>query len=354
MSLLKSPNEIVTTGPWAGLIYGEPGTGKSTLALSAPNPVILDADNGMKRIQKRFQTTSLPMTGYQQVLDLMESSELDAFDTIVIDTLGKFVDYIGDYLQQQDPKNRKKGGGLSQQGYGAILVEFARIVREFKRKNKYLLFVAHGKEDKGGDVIKVRPDVAGSSGNALVKELDFMGYVEMHGDDRRTISFSPSERFYAKNSLELTSVIEIPDPNKVGNTFIQKYIIEKQAERAVAEAAENKRYDDLLANICGPIAAVTDAKTADEALATINMAPVLWDSQRVAKHRLAEKVKAVGLVYDKAAKAFVKAPSVAQPAEAAHAAAVDPATPPAAAQPPAAEVRPDAAAATEAKTKKAA
>lgn len=345
MSLIKNPNEIVSTGPWAGLIYGEPGTGKSTLALSSPNPVMLDADNGMKRVQKRFQTPSLPMNSYQQVLDLLQSSELDPFNTIVIDTLGKFVDYIGDFLQQQDPKNRKKGGGLSQQGYGAILVEFARVVREFKRKDKYLLFVAHGKEDKGGDVIKVRPDVAGSSGNALVKELDFMGYVEMHGEDRRTISFSPSERFYAKNSLELPGVIEIPDPNKVGNTFVQKYIIERLAARAVEEAVENKKYDELLANVCGPINAVTDAKTAEEALATINMAPVLWDSQRVAKTRLLEKVKAIGLTYDKALKAFVIAPAP-EPTPAAA-----PPTQPAAALTPAPE---DAAAAPVVNAKKAA
>lgn len=308
MALIKNPNELTPTVYWAGLVYGEPGTGKSTLALSAPNPVMLDADNGMKRVQKRFQMPSLPMTSYRQVLELLEGHELDAFQTIIPDTLGKFVDFIGDYLMEQDPKNKKKGGGLSQQGYGAIKVEFARVVREFKKKNKYLLFVAHAKEVKDGDITKMRPDVAGSSGNDLVKELDFMGYVEMNAD-RRTISFSPTERYYAKNSLQLPNVIEIPDPEKVGNTFIQKYIIERLAARSVEDDAENKKYDELLANVCGPIAAVKDIKTADEALATINMAPVMWDSQRVAKTRLLEKITELGLVFDKEAKVFKKAPA---------------------------------------------
>ena len=31
-----------------GLIYGQPGIGKSTIALSAPNPVMVDAEKGLK------------------------------------------------------------------------------------------------------------------------------------------------------------------------------------------------------------------------------------------------------------------------------------------------------------------
>lgn len=309
MSLIKNPNELTSVGPWAGLIYGEPGTGKSTLALSSPNPVMLDADNGMKRVQKRFQMPSLPMKSYQDVLDLLDTTELDAFDTIVPDTLGAMVAMIGDWVMLKDPKNRKKDGSLALAGYGAINTEFARFVRLVKSKGKYLLFVAHGKEEKDGDSTKVRPDCVGSSGKELVKTLDFMGYIEMHGDDRRTISFSPTEKFYAKNSLGLPNFIEIPDPNKVGNIFIQKNIIEKAAQRAAEEAEENTRYDKIVDANCNAIGSVKDAATADAALTAILAQPVLWDSQRVAKNLLNDKIKSLGLTYDKDAKAFKAAPA---------------------------------------------
>jgi hypothetical protein len=59
------------------------------------------------------------------------------------------------------------------------------------------------------------------------------------------------------------------------------------------------------------LAKVADAKSADEALAVIDTAPVIWDSTRVAKHRLAEKIKACGLKYDLTAKAFKEAPKAA-------------------------------------------
>lgn len=315
MSLIKNPNEIITTGAWAGLIYGEPGTGKSTLALSAPNPVMLDADDGMKRVQKRFQAPSLPMVSYRQVLELLSGNELDAFDTIVIDTLGKFVSFIGDWAIEQDPKNRKKGGGLAIAGYGAIKDEFARFVREIKKKKKYLLFIAHGREEKSGDVIKVRPDCPGSSGNDLVKELDFMGYVEMHGDDRHTISFSPNERYYGKNSLDLPAVIEIPNPADVGNTFIQKYIIEQSAKRATIEAEENAKFDVLMGRLNGIINTVIDAATADKALADINAIEPIWSSHRQAKATLNDKTKILGLVFNKEQKRFhvSQSPDAARP-----------------------------------------
>jgi hypothetical protein len=308
MSLIKNPNELTSTGPWAGLVYGEPGTGKSTLALSSPNPVMLDADNGMRRVQKRFQAPSLPIKSYQDVLDLLESNELDPFDTIVPDTLGELVKMIGDWVMVKEPKNRKKDGSLALAGYGAINTEFARLVRTLKSKGKYILFVAHGKEEKDGDVTKNRPDCIGSSGKELVKSLDFMGFVQMLGDDRRTISFNPSERFYAKNSLSLPPIISIPDPETHGNTFIVEYIIKNQEKRAKEEAEQNAKYDALLENLKGAINSVVDAKTANEALAVVNMHPVQWDSMRIARNALNEKVKSLGIGFDKEKKCFIDPP----------------------------------------------
>ena len=39
MSLIKKPNELTVKTTLSALIYGQPGMGKTTLALSAPNPV---------------------------------------------------------------------------------------------------------------------------------------------------------------------------------------------------------------------------------------------------------------------------------------------------------------------------
>lgn len=315
MALIKNPNEIAATGTLAGLIYGQPGVGKTTLALSSPDPVLIDADNGLKRVKKRFQCPSLPLKDYKEFLELLNSDELGPFKTIVFDTLGKLVDMMGDYVATLAPANKQGNGALTQKGYGALKVEFQRMLRLVKQRGKHLVFVAHEREEKDGDTKIIRPDVSGSSGKDLVKDLDFMGYMEMYGE-KRTISFSPTEKYYAKNSIGLTQRIEIPDPDSAGNSFMQKHVIEAYAARVNEDVAENQRYDSLLANLFSVIDAVANPQTADQALATVNAAPVIWDSARQAKSRLAAKTKLLGLSYDKANAKFVGAAPVTQaPAE---------------------------------------
>lgn len=50
MTLIRKPNEIQIQGKIKMLIYGQPGMGKTTMALSAPDPLLIDCDNGVQRV----------------------------------------------------------------------------------------------------------------------------------------------------------------------------------------------------------------------------------------------------------------------------------------------------------------
>jgi hypothetical protein len=300
--MLKSPSELSVNRAIAGLIYGQPGVGKTTLALSCPNPVLIDIDRGLHRVEKRFQVRSLQVSSYKEILDLLKSNELNPFDSIIFDTLGKLVDKIADHLMEVNPKNRQSDGALTMKGYGALKVEFQSLLRSAQARNKNLIFVAHEREEKDGESKIVRPDVSGSSGKDLVKDLDFMGYMEMKGN-KRTISFTPCEKFYAKNSIKLPPVIEIPDTNK-GNNFMQEVIVEGVVKRMQEDDSQNKKYGDLIKSLQALIDMVKDAETATSALTHINNEPAIWDSHLQAKHKLKEKVNAIGLVYNKESNSF--------------------------------------------------
>ena len=50
MSLIRKSTELNIPTNVKMMIYGQAGMGKSTVALSAPKPLLLDFDNGVKRM----------------------------------------------------------------------------------------------------------------------------------------------------------------------------------------------------------------------------------------------------------------------------------------------------------------
>lgn len=304
MSLLIRPSELSNSVCLSGLIYGQPGVGKSTLALSAPNPVLIDADNGVHRVEKRFQVPSLPLKRYKDLLTLLEGNELDSFDTVVFDTVGKLVDRIGDYLMEVNPKNRQADGSLTLKAYGSLKAEFQRLIRSFQAKNKNLIFVAHEREEKDDDSKVVRPDISGSSGKDLVKDLDFMGYMEMRGN-KRTISFSPCGKFYAKNSMRLPDIIELPETTK-GNTFLQDVVIAGAIKRRNEDAEQNKKYEEFNLSMNELIKDIAGEGMANDTLGILEDSTPIWDSHFIAKRKLQDQVKSLGIIYNKESKQFEK------------------------------------------------
>lgn len=287
MSLLTQPSELKHNQPISCLIYGQPGTGKTTLALSADKPVLIDLDRGLYRVEKRFQCPSLQVENYQQILDLLKSGELAPFNTIVIDTLGKLVDRMGDYVARQNPKFKQGDGTLSMKAWGAIKVQFTALVKQIFNSNKSVIFVAHEKEDKDDDIRFVRPDVSGSSGKDIVKELDLMGYMEMKGN-KRTVSFTPNEKYYAKNALNLPPVIEVPNTAS-GNTFFQDKIVAAVAEKRRQEAELLADYESLKNIIETKVGEIKDIAGLNEIYGEIRGLQVIWDSQFFANKLLKEK-----------------------------------------------------------------
>jgi len=307
MSLIKMPHELNCKGiKLKGLLYGVPGAGKTTLALSSPNPVLIDCDNGIHRVQAAHRTPFLPVTSYKEIQDLLGSGELNQFDSIVIDTAGKLLDYMSADIIKNNPKMGKSDGALSLQGYGVRKQMFVNLIKQINIMGKHAVFVAHDKEDKRDDDVVMRPEISGSSCADLMKELDWVAYMEMNGN-QRTISFAPCSRYYAKNSARMNDIMVVPALSAdTPNNFLTRVFSKVQAA-IEEESAETSRYTTLMIELRGDVAAIRDAKTGNKCLKAIREADHIWDSKAKIRAALYEKVKEVGLKFDAKKDKFVGA-----------------------------------------------
>lgn len=304
MGLIKKPNELTQTKiKLKGLVYGQPGVGKTSLALSAPKPLLIDFDNGLRRVAKQYQTDSVQVDSYQNLLDILTKEDISAYETIVIDTLGKVIDRMGDWLANSNPKLKQSDGQLSQKGWGSIKGEFQKLLKLLEGKNKSVIFISHEREEKVDDKVYKRLDVSGSAGKDVIKELDFVGYMSIQGG-KRTIDLSPNDSFYTKNSLGISSFLEYK-PLAGVNNFLSEEIFDAYQEKLKKDDELAKEYDDLIETIK---ASISDISNLDEVNGYYskfyNKREKIWSSHQVEAALLKAKVEELGFEFDAKAKEF--------------------------------------------------
>ena len=192
---------------------------------------------------------------------------------------------------------------LRMKGWGAIKLQFQNFLKLLDGKNKSVIFVAHESEEKEDDVTKKRPDVSGSARKDIVKELDFMGYMEMIGN-KRVITFSPSEKFYAKNSVGLEGAVEVPN-TKSGNTFIAEKIFKLSQKRLAEQAELREKYNFLKSTIDDAIAGLSTLEDVNNYYAEMGKLEVIWNSNYYEQDQFKKKAKELGFEFDKASKQFI-------------------------------------------------
>lgn len=302
-NLIRKPSELEAKQTITMLVYGQPGVGKTTLAVSAPDAVLFDYDGGVQRINGAHQTLTVQIRSWEdtsEALDEIVASYPDV-KTIVIDTVGKMLDFMSEYIVRNNSRMKKSDGTLSLQGYGLRKSMFIDFIKKTAVLGKNIIFVAHEKEEKRGDDTVKRPDIGGSSANDLVKELDLVGYMQMLGKDR-TIAFNPTEAYYAKNTCNLPAVTKIPlvvdeTGMAVGdNNFVRRVLATYKKTQAVTQE-ETRKYDALVDNIRTAVAAAGTAEELNKVLDSIAKTQV-YNSKMVGEKMAAQRAKALGLNFN--------------------------------------------------------
>ena len=315
------------------LIAGFPGIGKTTLALSAPDPLYIDVDLSAERINREVLNLAAGVSQPRDYKELRQDlgigcSEMELatvrnnlrdFKTIVVDTGGKLLTIMGQYGKSIEPKYGQKDGSLSLKGYGWLGKEFQRFLDHIiYQLDKHIVIVFHTVEEKDGDDTKLRIKAEGSSKNAVWEVMDLGGFMEMRGN-QRTIGFSNCERYFAKGTRGVQGIYPIPELTPgTPNDFLAKLFAEynavsaREAEQAAKEKAAYEAAMQVGREI---IEAIVDAETANEAMPKMKAIEHALTSEKETNMAFNAKIKALDLFWDKVLKKYTPAPEAPKEAE---------------------------------------
>jgi len=305
MSVIKRPAEITGKETIAALIYGQPGMGKTTLACSAPSPVLFDFDGGVARIRDEHQVPTVQIASWEDALAALEEVKNDGgeFKTIVVDTASKMLDcIISNVCGTAQPQLKH---------WGIINAHFKSFLRSIRDCGKNMVFVAQRETEKDGENNRYVPQFRASNYKDVICDLDVCGYMEMvniKGQEVRQITFNPSSRNEGKNTAEFAPAYIIPtlapgQPNTFLTDRFREYV-NMQREKAAKRQAMAKQVAELLDKFMPEIAAADDALSINTIVEAVSKEKPTGDARlRIAK-AINQKAAELGLTYNKEAKLY--------------------------------------------------
>ena len=306
---IKKPTEMNFSGKnLIMIISGLPGTGKTTLALSAPDVLLIDTDKGMARVNPDHRKDASICATYEEVLADLKAAE-GQYKTIVIDTCGKLIDYMKDWVVRHPemfPKGAKTSGGISLQGFGFVKQEFIRLSDELAQKFNviYLFHETLTKQDEG---VFYELVVEGAARTVVWQPADLGAHLFiMNG--KRYLGFTPTEQYTAKAAYGIKGLVEVPElADGQPNDFLTK-LFAKVRENLSAEftslAPQKEAYDLAMLEarlIVDGVETPDDVSEAAKAIKALNHA---LTSEKEATALLKAKLAALGIVWNKQAKQY--------------------------------------------------
>lgn len=224
-------DDVTPERPVIIVIYGVPGSRKTSTATTAENPILIDTDRGFDRAVQRVDT--LTASKWADITSEIET--IKQYKTTVVDTAKAMIDdYLSVYVCEQNYK--LKTNALKR--FGQMADEFKGFVNMLRANGSDIIFICHDKETQEGDVIKHSPDCTGQSKDLLLRIADQVGFISIRNKES-VIDFTPNDNYVTKN-VALLEPLAIPDvSSKEFPTFMADII--KRVKAAIQSKSEAQR-----------------------------------------------------------------------------------------------------------------
>lgn len=280
------------------LLHGLPGTGKTTLACSSPKPIVIDTDNGMRRVSAEHRATTSVVKTYEDVLADIKALNGD-YDTVVIDTCGSLIELMKQWVI--DNKMCKMAAtGFALQGYGIIKSEFSRLMADLRRKYN-VVYIFHAVKEKTEDSFFYELLAEGATKATVWQPCDLGAFMYIQGGERY-LGFTPSELYNAKSAYGIKGNIKIPElKDGKPNDFLTKLIETAKASLNAETAqynAQREAYNDVMEKGIAIIAGVQTPEDMPAAANALNQLPHALTSKAELKSRMTARMAELNIVYN--------------------------------------------------------
>ena len=249
LKIIKS-TDAIKVNQLTTVLYAQPGIGKTSLACTANNPLLLDFDRGAHRAANRKD--SVQINSWDDVKSIT-ADDLKPYATVVIDTAGRALDFLTADIIRRDPK-KAYGGALTMPGFGALKAQFSAWLKHLHSLGKDVVLVAHMEEKQRGDDIIERLDITGGSKSEIYKAADAIGRISII-NGQRTLLFSPTDAAYGKNPGQMDALpiphLNHPDFPEFMTTVIDEIKLKLNAwsSEQIKASAELTRWSLLLKDV---------------------------------------------------------------------------------------------------------
>jgi hypothetical protein len=306
MAIIKPEQMNFSDKKFSMIIAGSPGIGKTTLAFSAPNPILLDFDKGVSRVSAKHRKMTAIVESYDELLQDLNSLEVQQSETLIIDTGGSFITFLQDWAVKRDPRMARN----KLQMFGVVKQEFTNFTNRMQyAMNKNIIYIFHTveeKDNKGGVIQRLLCE--GSARNLVWQPCDLGAYMFINPNGR-FLGFTPTDEYFAKGCYGINGII--PVPTLTGNTennFLST-LIDTARNTLKSESAmyaeEKAIYEKAMETIKNIISEISNAETANanmenfkniqHSLTSKNECAVIW------KRHMSE----LGVNFDKEQKCYV-------------------------------------------------
>lgn len=288
------------------ILQGLPGTGKTTLALSSPNPVLIDTDRGIVRVNPKHRKDTVFADKYEEILDDVKEFK-GKYETVIIDTGGSLIDFLKDWAMRTEPTAKKKSGGFSQPGFGFVKSEFWQFSNRL-REDFNVIYNFHVAKDKQGDDVFYDIVCEGSAKTLVYQPADLAGFLHIVNGERY-LGFTPTANYNAKSAYGIKGMIKVPElKDGEPNDFITKLFAQIKANlTAEAEAfkPQQEAYEQAMAAGLPLIDAIDAPEKALQVLNEIRALTHGLTSLKELEAAFKAKVKEAGYTYDSKVKQYV-------------------------------------------------